>query len=145
MRGVLLEVPESLLAERRQRGIDRWDEMWEGVLHLVPQPSRWHQAFGTKLVVALTPGAEALGLEVSYETSLFRTDDDYRVPDIAFASPSHGTERGLRGAELLIEILSAHDESYEKLPFYAALGVREVLIANPDSRAFELYALRGKQ
>lgn len=146
MRGVLLEVPESLLAERRARGVDRWDEMWEGVLHLVPQPSSWHQGFGAKLLLALGPGAEARGLEVYYETALYRTNDDYRVPDLAFVLPSQRTKRGLEGgAELLVEILSPNDESLEKLPFYLTLGVREVLVANPDTRAFELYALRGKQ
>lgn len=34
----MLEVPEGLLAERARLGHDRFDEMWEGVLHMVPPP-----------------------------------------------------------------------------------------------------------
>lgn len=144
MRGVLLNVPEDLLAERRRNGADRWDEMWEGVLHLVPPPSGWHQEFGNELTVALTPVAKARGLRVSYETGLFRSDKSYRTPDLAFSLPSQRTARGIEGgAELVVEILSPDDETYEKLPFYEAFPVREVLVLNPDTRAIELFTLRG--
>ena len=34
-------------------GDDRYEEMWEGVLHLVPQPARWHQRFASELLVIL--------------------------------------------------------------------------------------------
>lgn len=42
MRAVMLDVPQALLEERRARGADRWDEMWEGELHMVPLPSEQH-------------------------------------------------------------------------------------------------------
>jgi Uma2 family endonuclease len=145
MRGLLLEVPEELLAERRRKGLDVFDEMWEGVLHLVPPPSSQHQGFGAELVMTLGPVAKRRGLEVFYETGLFRTDKDYRVPDIAFVLPAQRLAQGLSGAELVVEILSPDDETYEKLPFYAERGVRELLVVNPESRSFELYALRGSQ
>jgi len=35
----MLEAPEELLAERRRKGHDRFDEVWEGVLHMLPPPS----------------------------------------------------------------------------------------------------------
>jgi Uma2 family endonuclease len=144
MRAFLLEVPESLLAERRRLGLDVFDEIWEGVLHMVPAPSRWHQTVGTKLIVALTPVAEAKGLQATYETNLYRTDDDYRIPDLVFALPSQCTARGVEGgAELVMEILSPGDESHEKLPFYALFGVREVLFVEPETRALEMFVLRG--
>jgi Uma2 family endonuclease len=144
MRGLLLEVPESLLAERRRLGIDRWDEMWEGVLHLVPPPSGWHQEFGSELFLFLGPIAKARGLKATYETGLFGSEKSYRTPDLAFSLPSQRTERGVEGgAELVIEILSPNDETYEKLPFYAAFPVREVLVLNPDTRAIELLVLQG--
>src|SRR5271155_5823092 len=116
MRGVLLEVTESFLAERRRRGADRWDEMWEGVLHLVPQPTGWHQEFGAEIIMAAGPVAKTKGLVVFYEASLYKADDDYRVPDLCFALPSQRTKRGIEGgAELVVEILSPGDETYEKL------------------------------
>lgn len=43
MRGVMLEVPEHILEERRISGADQWDEVWEGVLHMVPPPNVEHQ------------------------------------------------------------------------------------------------------
>lgn len=38
-------------------------------------------------------------------------------------------------AALVIEVRSPEDESREKLPFYAARGVDEVLILEPESQA----------
>jgi Uma2 family endonuclease len=146
MKAVMLEVPESLLAERRRTGADRWDEVWEGVLHMVPPPSYKHQAFGSELFLALAPLAKVRGLKPTYETGVFRPgwgEKDYRQPDLVFALASHVSERGIEGAaELVVEILSPGDETYEKLPFYSALGMREVLIVNPTTRAVELHVLR---
>ena len=45
---------------------------------------------------------------------------------------------GSVSAALVVEIRSPGDDSYRKLPFYAARGVREVLIVHRDRRA-ELY------
>jgi Uma2 family endonuclease len=118
--------------------------MWEGLLHLVPQPSNWHQEFGFELGLVLGPIAMSKGLRASHETSLYRSKTDYRVPDLAFSLPSQRTERGIEGgAELVVEILSPDDESHDKLPFYSAFPVREVLILDPDTRAIELFTLRG--
>jgi Uma2 family endonuclease len=142
MRAVMLEVDEALLEERRRLGIDRWDEMWEGVLHMVPPPLGYHQGVGSELFLDLAPLAKARGLEARYETGLFRpgTDVDYRVPDLMFTSPSRLTRRGVDGAaELVVEILSPGDESYAKLDWYAGLGVAEMLVVDPDSLAMELF------
>ena len=43
MRGVMSEVPESLLAWRRLTGAERFDETWAGVLHMNPSPTPGHQ------------------------------------------------------------------------------------------------------
>jgi Uma2 family endonuclease len=142
----MLEVPQALLEERRAQGADRWDEMWEGELHLVPPPSELHQAIGTKLVRVLAPLAEARGLEARYETGLFRpgVDDDYKVPDQLYARPELRSERGFEGgAALVVEILSTHDETYAKLDWYAAVGVAEVLVIEPGTRRVELFANRS--
>ena len=47
--------------------------------------------------------------------------------------------RGQRDA--VLEIRSPNDESYEKLPFFAKLGVREVVIIDPDTKRVEVFAL----
>jgi Uma2 family endonuclease len=142
MRAVMLEVPEALLEQRRRSGVDRWDEVWEGVLHMVPPPSDPHQAFGTYLLLALGPIATAAGLEARYEGGYFRAADDYRQPDLLFARREHFTDRGLEGpAELVVEVLSPGDESRDKLDFYAAMSVSEVLLVDPVTREFDLLGL----
>jgi len=82
----------------------------------------------------------------SYETGLYRpgTDLDYRVPDHVYARPDLATERGVDGpAEVVVELLSPGDETYDKLDFYADLGVGEVLVVHPGERRVELFVLRG--
>ena len=147
MRAVMLQAPEGLLEERRRLGHDRWDEVWDGVLHMVPPPSDWHQRFGTQLLIVLGPMAQSMGLQPSYETGLFhpeRGERDFRVPDLIFTRPGQRSERGVEaGAELLVELLSPHDESREKLSFYAEVGVTEVWLIDPRTRHVELYVLRG--
>ena len=65
-----------------------------------------------------------------YEAGLFRPGraDDYRQPDNLVARREYVSVRGVEGrAELVVEIRSPNDESYEKLPFYAEMKVQEVL------------------
>ena len=49
MKAVVLEVSDRELEDRRRRGLDRFDEMWEGVLHMAPSPLYEHQ----RIVMAL--------------------------------------------------------------------------------------------
>ena len=44
MRAVIADVPSSLLESRHRTGTDRWDEVWDGVLHTPPMPNQDHQA-----------------------------------------------------------------------------------------------------
>jgi len=147
MRAILFNFPDEYLVDRRRKGVDVFDEVWEGVLHLAfMAPPGLHQELGGELVGALHPIAEAKGLEFTYANALLRPGgglDDYRIPDLVFALPQHCREEGYEGAELIIEILCANDETYEKLPFYASLGVKEGLVIEPVSRQVELFLLRG--
>ena len=94
----MLDVPESLLDERRRQGLDVFDEVWEAVLHMVPPPSDEHQRLGSELIAVFVGVAKRRGLVASYETGLFAADDDYRVPDIGVAATVPW-----RGAELVVE------------------------------------------
>lgn len=141
----MLEVPESLLEERRRLGADRWDEMWDGVLHMVPAPSGPHQRFAARLLGVLLPLADARQLVASYETELYRPGvgrADYRIPDLVFSRRENATDRGVEGrAELAVEIRSPNDETYDKLPFYAEMEVQELLVVDPQTCEFELFVL----
>jgi Uma2 family endonuclease len=144
MRAVMLEVPERLLEERRRKGLDRFDEMWDGVLHMVPPPSYAHQKLGSALLVALKPFVEDQGLSIVYRVGVFRDGRDYRVPDLVICREDQASERGVeRGAEVVIELRSPGDETSEKLPFYGAMGVREVFVIDPATARIELFVLRG--
>src|SRR5437868_14265558 len=108
MRAYMLEAPEHLLAERRRTGADKFDEVWEGVLHLVPPPLEGHQEFENMFFRVVAPIAESKGLLARSATGLFRpgsNDKDYRVPDSLYALPSQRTRAGFEGAELVVEVL----------------------------------------
>jgi len=142
----MLEVPQALLDERRARGVDRWDEMWEGELHMVPPGSVEHQRVGAELFLVLGPLAKANGLVPFYDaTGVFRpgADNDWRAPDNVFARSEALSARGIEGAaSLVVEILSPNDETYRKLDWYAEVGVGEVLVVEPETRRVELFANR---
>ena len=142
MRAVWLDVPEWFLEERRRLGWDKKDELWDGVLHMVPPLSSAHQRRVADLFAALAAIAKRLGLEIWGDaTGIYGGDNNWRIPDVTLARPEHVSERGLESAVLVVEMLSPNDESRDKLAFYARVGVREVWIIDPHSRAFEIYAL----
>ncbi len=142
MRAVLVNAPESLVEERRRLGIDSQDERWEGEWHFVNPPKYWHPRLSFDLGLVLGPLARRAGLEPSGDSVGVFADleMDWRVPDQVYARPDQAIEQGVTGAELVVEIRSPGDESYAKLPFYAARGITEALIVHRDRR-FELYRL----
>lgn len=64
--------------------------------------------------------------------------NDYRIPD-------GGLHRGkptgafLPTAAVVIEVASPDDEAYDKLGFYAARGVEELIIADLQTRAVRIW------
>ncbi len=130
---------EELLERRRRWGADRRDEVWEGVLHMNPAPDLSHGGLVVQLTAALLAAAEAAGLLVSDQFNLGEGLSDYRIPDAGLHRERSGA--WLDTAALAAEILSPGDESWEKLPFYAAHHVDEVLIIDPAKRAVHWLAL----
>jgi Uma2 family endonuclease len=144
MRAVVLDPPtaglDELLERRRRSGLDRFDEMWEGVLHMVPAPNYGHASVEAQLMRLLGPYADAAGLGLIGQSNLGEGEHDFRVPDGALHRPgASGTWHST--AALVIEIVSPSDESWEKLPFYAAHRVDEVLIVDPAKRSVDWLAL----
>ena len=146
VKAVLVEVPEALVEERRRTGADRWDELWEGELHMVPPPSWLHQHLGTKLVRELDPLAEARDLVGAYETGLYRpgTDLDYRVADHLYARPELATERAWTGRpRWWWSFAPPVTRPTTSSPSTPTLGVGEVIVVHPAERTVELFVLRG--
>ncbi|MGH9276586.1 MAG: Uma2 family endonuclease [Acidimicrobiales bacterium] len=148
MRVVMVDAPDHFLEERRRLGHDRWDEMWEGVLHVAPLPDSRNQRLAIKLGAILLPLAEAPGLIGLQSPSGFwpgRTDS-WRVPALGFARREFVSERGVEGrAKLVVEVRSPRDETYDKLPFYGEVGCQEVLVVDRDSLALELFVSQDGQ
>ena len=130
---------ERLLDERRRSGADRRDEVWEGVLHVIPPPSVEHERLAPALHVLLDPHAAAVKLVV-VGTVAIGTEDDYRVPDLALLRPGYAPQWNPTAA-LIVEIVSPRDDTWEKLPFYARHQVDEVMIAAPAERAIHWLGL----
>jgi Uma2 family endonuclease len=133
---------EAFLERRKRLGQDRRDEVWEGVLHVMPAAGLRHGQIAQKLAEVLGPLARAAGLVAAIEFNLGDSKDDFRVPDGGLLDPS-AAGVCLPTAALVIEILSPGDESWEKLPFYAAHRVDELLIIDPDAHEVHWLALTG--
>jgi Uma2 family endonuclease len=149
MKAVMPTTLPEIMALRRRTGADRWDEMWEGVLHMPPCPTPDHQDFEGGLETYLrTRWAKARSAQVYHNINLASVGgwpDDYRIPDLAVFTPGSGAVRRDAYFEgppaVVIEIRSPDDETLEKLPFYARLGVPEVWILERDTRAPAVYVL----
>lgn len=145
MRALVLDPPtaglEEILERRRRSGLDRLDEVWDGVLHMVPAPSSEHARVTHQLAVALDrPTRDAGLIPAMGEFNLGESEHDFRVPDGGVLQPgAAGTWLGT--AALVIEIISPNDETWDKLPFYAARKVDEVLIVDPAKRSIDWLAL----
>lgn len=136
---------KGILARRTAMGLDRRDEMWDGVLHLNRMAGSAHAHLITELAMVLDATATERGLHAIWAVGFFDPIDpegQWRVPDVVVAKPEQVTERGVEGpAELVVEVLWPDDESIAKLPFYARMGVRQVLIVDPFDLTFGLHRL----
>lgn len=130
---------QALLERRRRWGADTHDEVWEGVYHVVPAPHDRHADVQAQIIELLGPPARAAGLRPRGELNI-GAPDDFRVPDAALLAPGPGGVY-LPTAALVVEIASPGDETWEKLPFYAAQHVQEILIIDPDAREVHWLAL----
>lgn len=133
MRTLFVSDPPEIVAIRERRkalGQDRYDEVWEGVYHVAPEAHGRHGLTQVSVSLSLSPLADAVGLWLSGPFNLGTSKDDFRVPDFGF----HQVEPlqvWVPTAVIVGEVLSPDDESRDKLAFYAARGVEEVLLVDP--------------
>ncbi len=156
MRAVFVEVPEGLIRQRRRNDVDKFDEMWDGELHMSPLPSWEHQRMDRGIgdffthhweklgegITASHVGVKAHGtpdIEVAGES----VPRDYKGPDQLFLLKGH-EDRVQQGwvvgaPDAVLEIRSPGDETYKKFPFYHFLGVPEVIVVHRDTKGVEVY------
>ena len=151
MRAVMSEVPSEILALRRRTGADRYDEVWDGVLHMVPSPANDHQELETELLFwlrgrwASPPDRRVLTQVNVSRPGVAEWQTDYGVPDLALLTTAgHHVDRGTHfegGPDVVVEIRSPNDETDDKLAFYAAIGCREIWVIDRDARTCAVYAV----
>jgi Uma2 family endonuclease len=131
---------EALLERRRRLGLDRWDEIWDGELHMNRSPHGRHSRLQVRLSRVLGPLADSVGLTMLNDFNL-GDPDNYRIPDGGLQR-SDEDQLYYPTAALAIEIVSPGDETWNKLDHYAAHGVDELLIVDPLERTVDWLGLR---
>ena len=155
--GIIVSDPHAaftLRAEREAAGLDRWDEVWNGVYIVMPLANNQHQRLATKVSGRLMPliddaglGETFAGCNVSDVVPPADWRTNYRCPDVAvYLRDNPAEDRGSHwygGPDIAVEIVSPGDRSRQKLGFYAAVGTRELFVLDRDPWALELYRLAG--
>jgi Uma2 family endonuclease len=141
---------EEDMESRRLRGVDLWDEVWDGEIHVSPLANDNHQQLVTRLAMILGIIIDLPGLgDVRAGTNLSDRDkgwgQNFRVPDIAvFLKGTKAKNCGthwMGGPDFAVEIRSPGDESLLKIPFYQQIGTRELLVIDRNPWSLVLYRL----
>lgn len=125
------------------------DEVWDGVLVLLPHIDNDHQRIKVALCAAVSEVVEGT---IRYGANVSDRSDwmtNFRCPDVVAYLPgnpavSHDTH-WVGGPDFLVEVLCPGERRDDKLGFYASVNTREVLIVNRKPWSLELYRLRGKK
>jgi len=147
MRTLLPDPPpaefQQLLDQRRQWGAGVHDEVWEGVLHMAPAPHGRHANVQLQVLRRLAAAADQTQLIALAELNLGRPDD-YRVPDGGLQRPGPDLLY-YPTAALVLEVISPGDQTSEKIGFYAAHQVDELLIVDPEAHTITWQGHHGDQ
>jgi Uma2 family endonuclease len=148
------DVAEQLRRERAALGLDRWDEVWDGTYMMAPLPNPEHQQIALRLGAILE---ETLGWNDDTIVLVGTNVSDrgkgwlhnYRCPDVAVYLPETRARQYpthfCGGPDFAVEIVSVDDQTRDKIPFYANVGTRELLIVERNPWRLELLRLRGKK
>lgn len=144
---------DEVLRLRKERGLDLYDEVWEGtyVMHVIPNDE--HQSIVGRLCRALIEGIEdpELGIVrpgVNLASAANNWKQDYRCPDVVVIlkdNPSAVCHDAFwtGGLDLAVEILSPRDETPSKIDFYAKVGTKELLVIDRDPWRLDLHRHDG--
>jgi Uma2 family endonuclease len=143
----------ELIAQRQACGGDRYDEVWDGVYYMSPLARIGHQRIIMELGTLFNSLAKAMGGQCYPGANISNLKknwkQNYRVPDVLVVLPGNPIQNldthFVGGPDFLVEVLSPGDQAIEKLPFYAEIGVREVLHVDTDTRTTSLFRLTDTQ
>ncbi len=154
-RALILEpsLVRKLIRDRQTRGIDRYDEVWDGVYVMPPLASNPHQGLMADMYLTVRevvprdrgevfPGANVSDRREGWEKS-------FRAPDVVVVlKEGRAIDCGTHwfgGPDFLTEVKSPGDDTEKKIPFYGKIKVRELLVIHRDTRHLSLYRHDGKQ
>jgi Uma2 family endonuclease len=114
-----------------------------------PMPNREHQelewAMETYLRLHWARGLKAKVYHDINGASPGGWPHDYRIPDLVLVRPEPldiDHNEYFEGApDVVVEIRNSGDETFEKLEFYARLGMPEVWVIDCDSKVAKIYVL----
>lgn len=145
---------QSLIAERKRLGHDRFDEVWEGVYMMAPAPNDEHSLIIMRLshffddTIGI-PGKGDVRTVINVSDRAIGWEKNFRVPDLAvMLRGGKSANRGSYwqgGPDFVVEVCSPDEDPHEKIDFYEALRVRELLIINRDPWKLELFRLADAQ
>jgi Uma2 family endonuclease len=116
---------------------------------VTPAPSPFHQRASKRLQRQLEAHFEDSGRAEVFNApiDLILTNHDVTQPDLAVVETSSITRRGIEAPPLLVvEVLSPSTESFDrqvKARRYAALGVPNYWVLDPDARRLECFRNDG--
>jgi Uma2 family endonuclease len=127
------------------------DEVWDGVLVMSPIANVEHQDLAFRLAWAFQTilgwrSSARIFPGINLSDRIEGWLQNYRIPDVAvYLEESKAINCGTHwcgGPDLGVEIVSDDDRSLEKLPFYAKVNTRELLIVDRNPWCLSLYRLR---
>jgi Uma2 family endonuclease len=145
---------DQLIEERKRKGLDRYDEVWEGMYLIRSTPSKAQHRLVGDLGDILRQVTRKAGLGQSYPGANVSDrrkgwEHNYRVPDLLVVlNNSRAVDCDTHfcgGPDFLLEVQSPGDDTEEKVPFYGRIGVRELLIIHRDKRTLQLLRLEGEE
>lgn len=128
-------------------------EFTDGFVEVLPRPTCAHQGIVCKLLLALAAFTERrkLGEALPAPLPLRLRQGMWRQPDIVLI-PGHGKPKGdyPERASLVVEVVSkgttARARDYQRKPAdYAAAGVPEYWIVDPQAEQITVLSLRGRR
>jgi Putative restriction endonuclease len=143
-------IQKAIIRDRRTRGLDRFDEVWNGVYVMSPIANVEHQFVAGKIHIALDQamnskvGAIAYpAINISDRSTNWRKN--FRCPDASVFLPGNPAKLmgayWLGGPDFAVEVISPRDRSRKKLDFYTKVGVGELLLVDRKPWSLELYRL----
>ncbi|MFP4441273.1 MAG: Uma2 family endonuclease [Chloroflexaceae bacterium] len=126
-------------------------EFTDGVIEVLPMPTKYHQAISKLLFLALLAFVQPRGGDVFYAPLRLQVrPGTFREPDLLLildkADPRAQNEFWL-GADLLVEIVSPdrpERDTEEKPLDYAGFGIPEYWIVNPLTETITVLRLAGE-